>query len=152
LQPTKQILEPGGSVGVMVHDLPRATFSTIDVGGTPLSAYLLSAYFALKPFRADGIRCVLGYGDHLQVVHGASPLREPRARLLSGGENLIATYLSPAEGMQGRPFLSLGPRGCHRSRITRGKHLIERCIELVGCLSYLILHCHFVSSFPDYSG
>jgi hypothetical protein len=152
LQPTEQLLELGEGVAVMVHDLPTAVFSTIDVGGTPLSTHLLSAYFALKPFRADGVRCIFGYGDYLQVVHGGSPLRERRARLLPCGENLIATYLSPAEGMQGRPFLSLGPHGCHLSRITRGEHLIERRIELVGCLAYLIFHCHFVSSFPDYSG
>src|SRR5947209_1160479 len=147
LQPTEQILDFRGGVGVMVHDLPATIFSTIDVGGTPLPTQLLSSDLALKSFRADSVCCILGYGDHLEVVHGASSLREHRARLLPGGENLIAPYLSTAKGMHGRPCLSLRPRGRHRSRITGGKHLIEPRIELIGCLPYLIFRCHIVSSF-----
>ena len=60
LQPTEQILELGRGVGVMGHDLPRAIFSTIDVGGTPLSTQLLSSDLALKPFCADGVCHILG--------------------------------------------------------------------------------------------
>src|SRR5215208_663293 len=57
----------------MVHDLPSVRFATVDVRHAPVDAYRLVSYSRLAMLGAQGVRGVLGYGNHDHVVQRHLP-------------------------------------------------------------------------------
>lgn len=53
---------------MMVHDLPTAILSSVDVGGAPLTAYRLTSNVALKPLGADRVSDIVGQRNYHYIV------------------------------------------------------------------------------------
>src|SRR5829696_3722521 len=110
-------------IGVVVHYLPSSSFTTVDVRHTPFNAYRLVSDSPLAMFGAQGVRSILGYGDHDHVIQRHLPTRERLCGLLPGSSHFLPSEYSTPKRVHAAHVRAVRPDLLHRSGIT-----VERAV------------------------